>query len=304
LQAHADAVCRVPRHAVHGGRTRGHAGPAGVPGHGSSDFARHRPGDFPVGYGPHQPQWNHDGGNHRDVHTGTIRGLLVRDGRAVWNGTAAQRHRWLDPAVRAPLRCRIGPSGRWAPAHIPGGSYPTQDPVPQEPEHPVTLTTSHRPALAEEVTDKLRAMIHSGEWPLQQRIPAEPELMASLGVSRGTLREAIKALAHSGMREVRRGDGTYVRAVSEISGAAQRMYKEHTQEHILEVRVALDTQAARLAARHATPEDVAVFRSLLALREDSWHSGDYATWAKADWEFHERVALATGNPLLHELYAR
>jgi DNA-binding FadR family transcriptional regulator len=166
----------------------------------------------------------------------------------------------------------------------------------------MTLTASHRPVLADEITGKLRGMIHSGEWRLQEKIPAEPELMARLGVSRGTLREAIKALAHSGMLEVRRGDGTYVRATSEISGAAQRMYKDHTQEHILEVRVALDTQAARLAARNATAEQVAAMRELLVLRDDGWNSEDYAAWARADWEFHVLVALATGNPLLHELY--
>ncbi len=127
----------------------------------------------------------------------------------------------------------------------------------------MTLTPRTGRPLAEEITAKLRALIHSGEWPLQQRIPAEPELMAALGVSRGTLREAVKALAHSGMLEVRRGDGTYVRATSEISGAAQRMYQDHSQEHILEVRVGLDTQAARLAARHATADDVAALRGLL-----------------------------------------
>lgn len=166
----------------------------------------------------------------------------------------------------------------------------------------MTLTTSHRPVLAEEVTAKLRAVIQSGEWPLQEKIPAEPELMATLGVSRGTLREAIKALAHSGMLEVRRGDGTYVRAVSEISGAAQRMYREHTQEHILEVRLALDTQAASLAARHATAEDIAAMRALLAVRVEAWEDEDYPRWARADWDFHERLAKASGNPLLHELY--
>ncbi|MDP9937365.1 DNA-binding FadR family transcriptional regulator [Paenarthrobacter nicotinovorans] len=166
----------------------------------------------------------------------------------------------------------------------------------------MTLTPSHRPVLAEEITAKLRDMIKTGEWPLQERIPAEPELMATLGVSRGTLREAIKALAHSGMLEVRRGDGTYVRANSEISGAAQRMYKEHTQEHIVEVRLGLDTQAARLATKHATAEDIAEMRRLLALRHDAWLAQDYPTWATADWEFHERVALASGNPLLHQLY--
>ncbi|QSZ53046.1 FadR/GntR family transcriptional regulator [Paenarthrobacter sp. AT5] len=167
----------------------------------------------------------------------------------------------------------------------------------------MTLTPSHRPVLADEVTAKLRDMIKSGEWPLQERIPAEPELMATLGVSRGTLREAIKALAHTGMLEVRRGDGTYVRANSEILGAAQRIYREHTQEHIVEVRLGLDTQAARLATKHATAGDIAEMRRLLSVRHDSWNSWDYAAWARADWEFHECVAKASGNPLLHQLYA-
>ena len=166
----------------------------------------------------------------------------------------------------------------------------------------MTLSTSHRRPLADEVTAKLRQMIHSGEWPLDQRIPSEPELMQGLGVSRGTLREAVKALAHSGMLEVRRGDGTYVRATSEMSGAARRMYQDHTEEHILEVRVGLDTQAARLAARHATDDDVSALRALLAERDAAWHAADYAAWARADWGFHERVAQASRNPLLHELY--
>jgi DNA-binding FadR family transcriptional regulator len=166
----------------------------------------------------------------------------------------------------------------------------------------MTLSTSHRQPLADEITAKLRAMIHSGEWTLQQRIPSETELMARLGVSRGTLREAIKALAHSGMLEVRRGDGTYVRATSEMSGAARRMYQDHTEEHILEVRVGLDTQAARLAAKNATADDVSALRALLTQREDAWNAADYAGWARADWGFHERVAQASGNPLLHELY--
>jgi len=166
----------------------------------------------------------------------------------------------------------------------------------------MALSTSHRPPLAEEVTAKLRSMIQSGEWPLHQRIPSETGLMNDLGVSRGTLREAIKALAHGGMLEVRRGDGTYVRATSEISGAARRMYQDHTGAHILEVRLGLDTQAARLAARHATADDVAALRALLAERADAWNSENYDAWARADWGFHERVAQASGNPLLHELY--
>src|SRR6476469_4829229 len=166
----------------------------------------------------------------------------------------------------------------------------------------MSLSPSVRPPLAAEVTAKLRGMVHTGEWPLNQRIPPEPELMARLGVSRGTLREAVKALAHSGMLEVRRGDGTYVRATSEIAGATQRMHQDHSQEHILEVRVGLDTQAARLAARHATADDVAALRELLTARRVAWLAADYTAWARADWEFHVLVAQASANPLLHELY--
>ena len=166
----------------------------------------------------------------------------------------------------------------------------------------MSLSPSVRPPLADEVTAKLRAMIHSGEWPLQQRIPSESELIARLGVSRGTLREAVKALAHSGMLEVRRGDGTYVRATSEISGAARRLFQDHTAEHILEVRLGLDTQAARLAAKHATSDDATALRALLTARDQAWRSGDCEAWATADWGFHARVAQASGNPLLHELY--
>ncbi len=75
------------------------------------------------------------------------------------------------------------------------------------------------------------------------------------------------------------------------------------RQHILEVRVGLDTQAARLAARNATADDVTALRGLLADRDRAWQSGDVEAWALADWGFHERVALASGNPLLFELYA-
>ncbi|MDQ0731241.1 FadR/GntR family transcriptional regulator [Arthrobacter sp. B1I2] len=167
----------------------------------------------------------------------------------------------------------------------------------------MSLSPSVRTPLAAEVTAKLRNMVHSGEWALNQRIPPEPELMARLGVSRGTLREAVKALAHGGMLEVRRGDGTYVRATSEMSGAARRMYQDHTEQHILEVRLALDTQAARLAARNATDDDAASLRGLLTARDQAWRNGDFEAWADADWRFHLGIANASGNPLLHELYA-
>lgn len=159
-----------------------------------------------------------------------------------------------------------------------------------------------RPPLAVEVVARLRDAVASGRWVVGEKIPPETELVAELGVSRGTLREAVKALAHAGLFEVLRGDGTYVRATSEISGTAQRVYREHPDEDVLQVRFALDTQAARLAAASATEGIVAELRDLLERRRESWAAGDYEAWSAADWAFHLRVAEASGNALLHELY--
>ncbi len=161
---------------------------------------------------------------------------------------------------------------------------------------------SRRGPLSNEVTDWLRERIVSGQWKRDERIPSEFELMEQLQVSRGTLREAIKALSHAGMLEVLRGDGTYVRAANEFDGAAQQVYREHKDTDVLQLRFALDTQAARLAALRADAGEIAKLRELLDDRRRAWHAGDIQAWIDADWKFHLVVAEATGNRLLHEVY--
>lgn len=161
---------------------------------------------------------------------------------------------------------------------------------------------SRRGPLSHEVTDWLRERIVSGQWKRDERIPSEFELMEQLQVSRGTLREAIKALSHAGMLEVLRGDGTYVRAANEFDGAAQQVYREHKDTDVLQLRFALDTQAARLAALRADAGEMAKLRELLDDRRRAWHAGDIQAWIDADWKFHLVVAEATGNRLLHEVY--
>lgn len=161
---------------------------------------------------------------------------------------------------------------------------------------------SRRGPLSNEVTDWLRERIVSGQWKRDERIPSEFELMEQLHVSRGTLREAIKALSHAGMLEVLRGDGTYVRAANEFDGAAQQVYREHKDTDVLQLRFALDTQAARLAALRADAGEIAKLRELLDDRRRAWHAGDIQAWIDADWKFHLVVAEASGNRLLHEVY--
>src|SRR3989441_5613163 len=70
---------------------------------------------------------------------------------------------------------------------------------------------SHRaPSVTDDAIDKIRERIVSGAWSAGDRLPKESELAAELGLSRNSLREAVRALSQLRVLEVRQGDGTYV----------------------------------------------------------------------------------------------
>src|SRR5699024_2959268 len=95
-----------------------------------------------------------------------------------------------------------------------------------------------------------------------------------LDVGRNTVREAVRALAHSGLLEVRQGDGTYVRATSEVSGAVRRLCGSELRE-TLRVRRALEVEGARLAASERTEDELQALRTLLATRETAQAEGRF-----------------------------
>ncbi|CAJ1501034.1 FadR/GntR family transcriptional regulator [[Mycobacterium] kokjensenii] len=163
------------------------------------------------------------------------------------------------------------------------------------------LVTTRRTGLVDQVIEQLRASVTSGEWPVDSRIPTEPELAESLGVGRNTVREAVRALAHSGILEVRQGDGTYVRATSEVSGALRRLCGTQLRD-VLQVRRCLEVEGARLAAVARTDADLAEMRDLLARRDDHQRQGRHADFVRTDTEFHLAVVRASHNPVLTELY--
>lgn len=176
------------------------------------------------------------------------------------------------------------------------------------------LVTTRRGSLVDQVITQLRAAISSGEWPVGHRIPPETELVAVLDVGRNTVREAVRALAHGGLLEVRQGDGTYVRATSELSGALRTLCGPELRE-VLEVRRTLEVEAARLAAARRTDDDLAALRAALAERDvaveavaGTARAGDRPAAAaleraaRADTDFHTAVVRCAGNDLLAELY--
>ncbi|MER5974365.1 FadR/GntR family transcriptional regulator [Streptomyces sp. NPDC002055] len=165
------------------------------------------------------------------------------------------------------------------------------------------LTSPRRSALVDQVITELRKQIASGEWPVGSRIPTEPELVEQLGVARNTVREAVRALAHNGLLDIRQGSGTYVVATSELAGVMQRRFADAAPRHIAELRSTLESSAARLAAERRTERDLAQLDVLLERRDAAWESGDIEAFVEADATLHLAVVAASHNDVMTTLYA-
>ncbi|AKJ26925.1 GntR family transcriptional regulator [Caldimonas brevitalea] len=148
----------------------------------------------------------------------------------------------------------------------------------------------------------MRHCLERGEWRVGERIPIEPELAEQFGVSRNTVREAVRVLAYNGVLEVRQGDGTYVRSAVDAGDMPQDLSRATLREH-LEVRAMLEVESARLAAERRTPEDLEVMRAALSLRGEHPHKRRRSVFVEHDLAFHRAVVEAAHNPALAKLYA-
>ncbi|MEP9396091.1 FadR/GntR family transcriptional regulator [Mesorhizobium sp. KR2-14] len=160
---------------------------------------------------------------------------------------------------------------------------------------PVTRTN-----LADSAAESLRGEIASGRWVVGERIPNEAALSDMLAVSRGTVREAVRALVSRGLLETRQGSGTYVRSAVDPAGTLKRLRRTGLRDQ-WEVRAALDVEAARLAALRHMPEDIARMRRLLAERGAVAEGGREA-FIRRDIAFHKAVVAASGNRAMVEIY--
>ena len=157
-------------------------------------------------------------------------------------------------------------------------------------------------SLVDQAIEGMRELLASGEWRVGMRIPPEPSLAEALGVSRNTVREAVRALAHTGVLEVRRGDGTYVASPNEVTALVRQQLARTDLRHVLEVRHAIESQAAALAAERRSAEDIGFLERALGRRDRAVAAQDEAGCIDADAEFHLGVVAAAHNPLLVELY--
>ncbi|BBH20044.1 GntR family transcriptional regulator [Paenibacillus baekrokdamisoli] len=165
------------------------------------------------------------------------------------------------------------------------------------------LTKTTRLNLVDQVILQIESLIESGEWQVGKKIPAEPELVVELNVSRNTLREGIRALCHAGVLMTKQGDGTYVSSGSTLGAAIQRRIQKSSLLDTLEVRNALEQEAARLAAERRTEQDLEKIWFYHQECSSFTVSRDMEQYVAADMKLHQTIVESTGNQMLIDLYA-
>ncbi len=158
-------------------------------------------------------------------------------------------------------------------------------------------------ALTDEAIEKIKAMIVSGTLRAGDRLPKEADLAADLGLSRSSLREAVKALSLVNILDVRRGDGTYVTSLEppvllEVLSFIVDFHRDTSVLEFLRVRRILEPAATAMAAERITPEDSDGLRKLL---DSLGPAPDAEELVANDLEFHRRIAACSGNSVLYSL---
>jgi GntR family transcriptional regulator, transcriptional repressor for pyruvate dehydrogenase complex len=165
------------------------------------------------------------------------------------------------------------------------------------------LRPVRRSRLYEEVVERLRELIDVQALQPGDRLMSERDLAERLGVSRTSVRQALTALEVMGLVHVRHGGGVFLAQPPDhvLPSLASELINRYEQlPAVIEVREAIETQTARLAARRRTVDDLRAMRAALADMEAAIDSGGDP--AAGDAAFHTAIVHAARNPLLGHLW--
>jgi DNA-binding FadR family transcriptional regulator len=158
-------------------------------------------------------------------------------------------------------------------------------------------------AVTDEAIEKLKEMIVSGQLRPGDRLPREADLATDLGLSRSSLREAVRALSLVRILDVRQGDGTYVSSLAadtllEALSFIVEFHHDASVLELLEVRRILEPAASAQAATRITEDALA---ELEDIQGRSNVDSSVEDLVKNDLEFHRAIAVASGNSVLASL---
>lgn len=167
-------------------------------------------------------------------------------------------------------------------------------------EENVTDDVPSKTTVTGRAIEEIKARIAAGELVPGQQLPTEREFAAELGLSRSSMREAIRALTVLGVLESRHGAGVYVTQLEpddlmDTFGMVAEMLRGETLLHLIQVRKILESAAAATAAARMDDQGLALLRAEMTAME---RGGTPEEIIGHDMEFHRIITGAAGNPVL------
>lgn len=159
-----------------------------------------------------------------------------------------------------------------------------------------------RTSLYDEVIKQIVEIIKKGDWIPGERIPTENELAREFNVSRNCMREALKALANSGIVISTPGRGTFLspQALNNVYSMEMLWQGDHASySELMETRIMIEPQMAYLAAERATDKETETLGQLVQKIKDAYISGK--STLELGFEFHHKIAMATKNRIIIKL---
>lgn len=156
--------------------------------------------------------------------------------------------------------------------------------------------------LPEQIADKLREMIIQEEMKTGSKLPAEAELMARFGVSRSTVREAVKILQTEHIVDIRQGQGTFLCAMPGLADDPLGLRfadQDELSAQLLETRLLIEPSVAALAAKRRTQQHLQEMKLLLDKMDSAYLHGE--NYTPYDAQFHSVIAQCTGNDVIMRL---
>ena len=156
----------------------------------------------------------------------------------------------------------------------------------------------------QEVASQLRRSISEGRLRPGDKLPPERSLATMFGVSRNTVRDALRALELSGLIELKLGatGGAFVLPGSSnavVNGMRDLYFLGAiTPDHLTEARLALSAEVIRLACKRMTEEDLAILEANVAHAAEMHKAGNFEERTKFHQAFHTLLAKSTRNPIL------
>jgi GntR family transcriptional repressor for pyruvate dehydrogenase complex len=160
-------------------------------------------------------------------------------------------------------------------------------------------------SVVQKVIDRITNSLIKGELKPGDRLPTEPELALQFGVSRASLREALKTLCGLGVLVARKRGGTFVAAAGSQLMLDPLIFnliiENGSRDHLFELRVLLEVDAVELMIKKATEADLTILAQDLEQFAAMLPSGDLEALARLDYQFHLRLTQLAKNPYFNRI---